>query len=47
MQVRGRLLRDSIIEAPANGKVSFANPYMRECLNGHRAEFEVEPGISR
>ena len=40
--IRSRLLRDSMIEAPAYGKVSFAIPYMREYLNEHRAELEAE-----
>ena len=41
---RSRLLRDSIIEAPAYGKVSFAIPYMDDYLNRHRAELEAELG---
>ncbi len=40
--IRSRLLRDSIIEAPAYGKVSFAIPYMRKYLDEHRAELETE-----
>lgn len=39
---RSRLMRDSIIEAPAYGKVSFAIPYMLEYLNEHRVELEAE-----
>lgn len=41
---RSRLLRDSIIEAPAYGKVSFAIPYMDDYLNKHRMELEAELG---
>ena len=41
---RSRLLRDSIIEAPAYGKVSFAIPYMGDYLNEHRLELEAELG---
>ena len=40
--VRSRLLRESIIEAPSYGKVSFAIPYMRDYLYEHKAELEVE-----
>lgn len=40
--IRSRLLRESIIEAPSYGKVSFAIPYMRDYLNDHRAELEDE-----
>ena len=40
--VRSRLLRESIIEAPSYGKVSFAIPYMRNYLYEHKAELEVE-----
>lgn len=41
---RSRLLRDSIIEAPAYGKVSFAIPYMGDYLNEHCLELEAELG---
>ena len=40
--VRSRLLRESIIEAPSYGKVSFAIPYMRDYLCEHKAELEAE-----
>ena len=40
--IRSRLLRESIIEAPSYGKVSFAIPYMRDYLNDHKAELEAE-----
>ena len=40
--VRSRLLRESIIEAPSYGKVSFAIPYMRDYLYEHKAELEAE-----
>lgn len=40
--IRSRLLRESIIEAPSYGKVSFAIPYMREHLNDDKAELETE-----
>ena len=40
--IRSRLLRESIIEAPSYGKVSFAIPYMRDYLNEHKAELEAE-----
>ncbi len=40
--IRSRLLRESIIEAPSYGKVSFAIPYMRDYLYEHKAELEVE-----
>lgn len=40
--VRSRLLRESIIEAPSYGKVSFAIPYMRDYLYEHTAELEAE-----
>lgn len=40
--VRSRLLRESIIEAPAYGKVSFVIPYMRDYLNDRRAELLAE-----
>ena len=40
--IRSRLLRESIIEAPSYGKVSFAIPYMRDYLNDHKAELEPE-----
>lgn len=37
---RARLIRDSLIEAPSWGKVSFAIPYMADYLNEHREELE-------
>lgn len=40
--IRSRLLRESIIEAPSYGKVSFAIPYMHEHLNDDKAELETE-----
>ena len=40
--IRSRLLRESIIEAPSYGKVSFAIPYMRDYLNDHKVELEAE-----
>lgn len=40
--IRSRLLRESIIEAPSYGKVSFVIPYMREHLNDDKAELETE-----
>ena len=41
---RARLLRDSLIEAPAYGKISFAVPYMADYLNAHREEIMEEIG---
>lgn len=38
--IRATLLRDSLIEAPARGRVSFAIPYMADYLNAHREELE-------
>ena len=38
--IRASLIRDSLIEAPAYGKIRLAIPYMADYLNARREELE-------